>query len=150
MAKSKKPRKSYNPNKILTNSPVMIRYTKEEGDIMKFRIYFHLGRIITDEASTGDYLALKFRINVGKELSKLFEGNEVKTIMDDGINLIEQVKDRRLETGSWKIDLTLQDKLRYVLSIIDDIQDKTTRKEQLPIFIAVEKQLDHSLIDRLP
>lgn len=150
MAKSKKPRKKYNPNKNLCQTPVTVRYSKEEGDRMKYRIYFHLGRLITDDCGAGDYLALEFRIRVGRELAKLFDGNDAIEMMDKGLSLLQTMKENRIITGKWKINDVLQNELRSVLSLVDDIQDQTTRKEQLPIFIAAEKQIEHSLFDNLP
>ena len=150
MAKSKKPRKKYNPNKNLCQTPVTLRYSKEEGDRMKYRVYFHLGRLNTDDCGAGDYLALNFRFKVGLGLIHLFDQPEAKDVILNGIKVLESVKENRIKTGSWRINKEIDDKLRMTCSLIDDVQDMTTRKEQLPVFIKAEKELEHALFDTLP
>jgi len=150
MAKSKKPRKPYNPNKTFTESPVLFRYSKAESDKLKLRYYFHLEHLLTEEACAGDYLSIDFRLKVGLELSKLFEGSEAQAVILDALKVLEQVKLERIVKGTWTITQTTQNELRPALALIDDIHDHTTRAEQAKIYYEVEKNLEHQLYETLP
>jgi len=150
MANSKKPRKRYNPNKLQTYTPSTIRYSKDEGDTMKFRIYYHIQRIGSEEADAGDFLALQFRFRIGLGLVGLFNELEAKEEIEEGLRILDTVKLARESTGSWQVGVKTQDQLRQVCALIDEIQDLTTRREQLPVFIQAQKSLDQSLCDRLP
>lgn len=150
MSQSKKPRRKYNPNKYLTETPTLFRYSKAEGDAMKFRIYYHLGRMIEEDCDAGDYLAIKFRFKIGLGLVGLFNQPEATELLENGLAELERVKEQRVQTGIWKTTIETQNKLREALSLIDDIQDNTTRKEQLPVFIQAEKDIDFTLKETLP
>lgn len=151
MATSKKPRKKRNHNKTLTVTPLTVRYSKNEGNILKFRIYFHLHRIASSDANAGDWLAIKFRLEVGILLSDFFlEKEKIDSLIHDALTLLDKIKERRESNGTWQITTEAEFQLRFVLSIVDDIQDNTTRKEQLPAFISAQKKIDHSLFETLP
>lgn len=147
---SKKPRKKYNPNKNQSDVPINIRYSKAEGDSLKYRIYYHLYRLTTQDCDAGDYLAIEFRLRIGCGLVELFDKGEPNKVIDEGFMLLKQIKQRRLEKGSWTITPNQEDRLRLVLSVIDDLQDATTRAEQLPVFIDAERKIEHQLRIDLP
>lgn len=149
MAKSKTPRKKYNPNKVQCATPIVFRYSKDKGDNLKFRVYFHLHRFVNSDADAGDYLAIKFRLQVGLKLTKYFIENELKLIMEDALAVLEDIKLERVVTDKWVVIEAQEHTIRYALSIVDDMMDKTTRKEQLPIFLETEKQVDHSMYTKL-
>lgn len=150
MAKSTKPRKKYNPNKTTVNTPLTIRYSKQEGDSLKYRIYFHLHRLTTDDCDNGDWLALQFRLKIGVGLAKNFIEDNIAPTINEGLIILEEIKENRIANNTWRITNEQENKLRYLLSIIDDMQDNTTRKEQLPIFIQAQKEIDYNLRLTLP
>jgi len=150
MGKSKKPRKPYNPNKNITESPVLFRYSKAEADKLKLRYYFHLEHLLTEQACAGDYLSLDFRLKVGIGLCKLFEGSEASALIEKALKILEQIKLERIVKGSWTITQQTQKELRPALALIDDIHDQTTRAEQAKIYFEVEKKLEHHLYETLP
>lgn len=149
MAANKKPRKKYSPNKTVCNTPLVFRYSKEAGDGLKIRIYFHLHRFINNEADAGDYLALRFRLRVGLKLTKYFIEEDLKLLMEDALAVLEDIKLERIASGKWVITKPQEHTIRYALSFVDDMMDKSTRKEQLPIFLETEKEVDHSLYGKL-
>ncbi|MCK9234694.1 MAG: hypothetical protein M0R77_00100 [Gammaproteobacteria bacterium] len=150
MAKSKKPRKKHNPNKTTFNRPPLFRYSKEEGEMLKERIYFHLSRFEDRVANAGDYIAIRFRIEVGINLADHFENNEFKLLFHAALDTLTKVLTRRETSGKWAMGDNEIAELKYAISIVDEIQDKTTRVEQLPAFLKANENVDNSLFERLP
>lgn len=150
MALAKRPRKKYNPNKIQCNTPVVFRYTKEEGDALKFRVYFHLHQFQIGEGKAGDFLAIQFRLFVGEKLTKYFDDEALLNNMKEALHILKDIKLERMVSGKWTITEEQEQSIRYSLSLVDDMMDNSTRREQLPIFVSSEKQLDHSLTQTLP
>lgn len=149
MAKSKKPRKKYNPNKVSTETPVLIRYSKAEGEALKIRIFFHLNRLLNEEADSGDWIALRFRIRIGTLLTQYFNESSIVSSLNHALDTMDAIKVRSMEINSWNITKEEDQILRNALVTIDEMLDQTTRKEQLPAFIKADKEVNHSLFDTL-
>ncbi len=151
MANNKKPRKKHNPNKTAFNRPPCFRYSHEEGEELKRRVHMHLDAFAYGKAVAGDYLALRFRINVGLKLSEHFtEAFTLCAVLKEGSDILDKVRVRREKLGRWMMDEAEIITLRTCLFQVEEVQDKTTRVEQMPAFVSANANLEHALFEQLP
>ena len=153
MAKNKKPRKAYNPNKTLYKRPPCFRYTKEEGEELKTRAHMHLDAFAHQKATAGDYLAVRFRVEVGLKLLTHFHYEDAVAswmVLKEGSDILDKVRARRTTLGRWAMGDPEVTHLRTCLFHVEEVQDKTTRVEQMPAFVSVNANLEHSLFEQLP
>lgn len=153
MANNKKPRKAYNPHKTQYKRPPCFRYTKEEGEELKTRVHMHLDCFAHQKATAGDYLALRFRIEVGLKLLTHFQYQDAVAswkVLKEGSDILDKVRERRDNLGRWAMGDPEVTHLRTCLFHVEEVQDKTTRVEQMPAFIEANKALDHALFTTHP
>lgn len=143
MAQTKKPRKKYNPNKTAFNESPLIKIDKSQAEQLKLRVYISLDKFRDKTAHEGDFYALRFRIKCGLGLAMHFN-ESLDHYFNSALALLDKVKERFVKNQQWMMGHPEIDQLKIALDIADQIQDKSTRKEQLPIFEAVYKELTTS------
>ena len=114
---------------------------------MKARIYAHLKNFKLDTATQEDWEAVLFRLKIGIGLGKKFEEDQViSTEMSAGLDILGKCHATFGKEGTWTMGKEDIDTLWTCLNIVDDLQDNTTRKEQLPVFIAAKHDVDNMVI----
>ena len=63
-----------------------------------------------------------------------------------GLDILGKCHEHFVRENSWFLEPEEIDSIRQCLNIVDDLQDKTTRKEQLPVFIAAKHDVDNMVI----
>lgn len=126
---------------VLSKTPILIRHTEEESRRMKALPYLSLasfrGEILTVEKQPHgyDWRTLYFRALSCLELAtKHFNEESAVTVANDALLILISVKDRRLENGLWRMSPYEIDALHTCLLLVDQMQDLTTRKEQLIVW----------------
>lgn len=128
MANNKKPAKKYNPNKLKTNTPLTIRYTEQEALRLKLPPLVSLQEFKSGKAIPAGRKTLEFRLHVGKELcSKHFQQSLIPEL-DKAISIVQAAKDSLTITAE---DCEL---IGPLLVSIDEMQDLTTRRDQLEVY----------------
>ena len=151
MAKNKKPRKAYNPRKVLCDSSPMFRYSKEQADALKLRIYYHLSRAKTGVGNGADYNALMYRLRVGSGLLDHFTNPDAEELVTRAMVIVKPMLEQLEARGVFGFIKPADGELVHqALAVIDDIHDSTTRIEQLPIHDRVYNTQDHTIETRYP
>ncbi len=151
MANNKKPRKRYNPRKVLCDSSPMFRYSKEQADALKLRIYYHHSRANTGIGNGADYNALMYRLRVGNGLVEHFVNPDAEELITRALVIVKPMLEQLEASGVFGFASPKDGELvREALAVIDDIHDATTRIEQLPVHDRVYNSQDHTLETRYP
>ena len=138
---------------LLSKTPILIRHTPAEAHRMKALPYLSLAafrgdEIVGDQKPQGyDWRTLYFRALTCLEIAtKHFNEEVAVTVAKDTIAILDSVKDRRTETGIWRMSPYELDAVHTCLLLVDNMQDNTTRKEQLIVWNIVNpkvKKFDH-------
>ena len=139
MAKSTKPRKPHNPNKMLSKKPILIRYSSSQGYNNKLAPYMDLKAFSEGTGNKVNWCNLFFRLTVSKLSLKLIEHEGVEEVLTKGFDILESLIPELM--SNVQIFLTQEQKevITHCLEISDQIQDNTTSKDQLGIYIHAHK-----------
>ena len=150
MATSKKPRKKYNPHKLATATPVTIRYNNKDALKLQLAPQISLGEFKSGKGHAANWHTIWWRIHFGKQLAHLFDGGEHETYLDQALAIMDDVKDRAQEEPYfWTIEPSDANVVGQVLTLVDEMQESTTRRDQLTASLAVAKideELNTSLV----
>lgn len=128
MAGNKKPTKKINSSKIKTNTPLTIRHSKADDVDLKLPPQLALEQFKNHEAILNDWSTINFRLQVGKILSIHFEETIINKDIDYALKKLQLIKNNFIKLNKLEMDLATVDYFRNILNVIDDMQDKTTRK----------------------
>jgi hypothetical protein len=132
---SKNKRKSAGVRKtLLTNTPVTIRHSEKHARILKLQPYICLETFVTRNSKVYDWNTVCTRLNVGFNLSVNHDLEEAIPVLKDGLETVLKINERFRRTGTWRADDREIAVMRQGLTLTDDIQDITTRREQLEAF----------------
>lgn len=143
MPGNKRPKKKFKNTvcKLKTNSPINIRYDKA-GDLrLKLPPQVSLEQFKNNEGTMAAWTTLYFRIHVGIKLADKFDTNSIMNHFNEAIDLLNNIKKNYVESNTWVFTGDDIDTLRAVLTVIDEMQDNTTRRDQLEAYNAVYKDV---------
>ena len=129
MAGNKKPAKKYNSNKLKTNTPISIRYTEQEANKLKLPPLFSLMEFKTGKGVPAGRKTLEFRLHVGKELCLKHFQQSLVSDLDKAIAIVQGIK-----VDEATIHLVDCEFIGLLLVAIDEMQDMTTRRDQLDVY----------------
>lgn len=128
MAGNKKTVKKINSNKTKTNTPLTIRHSKADDVDLKLPPKLALEQFRKHEAVLNDWTTINFRIQVGKILSIHFEETIINKDIDYALKKLQVIKNNFIKLNKLEMDLATVDYFGNILNVIDEMQDKTTRK----------------------
>jgi hypothetical protein len=139
MAGNKKSsRKSANVRRTLLLSTPLT--TESEAGLLNIKPYLRLEEFIERNGSLQGWRDISFRLSVGLEFADIFFKEEEKEVLMLAVNAICDVKDRWSRTDNkWGISDEEIQYIRQGLEVTDGMQDLTTRKEQMQVYIKVDK-----------
>lgn len=142
MPGNKRPKKKFKNTvcKLKTNSPINIRYDKA-GDLrLKLPPQVSLEQFKNNEGTMAAWTTLYFRIHVGIKLADKFN-DSILVYLNEAIDLLDSIKKNYVEKNTWVFTGEDIDTVRAVLTVIDEMQDNTTRRDQLEAYNAVYKDV---------
>ena len=141
MPGNKKPRKKFANTvcKLKTNSPVNIRYNKT-GDLrLKLPPQISLQQFLTGKSNLAAWDTIYFRVQVGIYLSSHFETDSLGVNLQATVDLLVRIKKHYEEKNIWLMDSLEHAAIKETLVVIDNMQDHTTRRQQLDAYNYVYK-----------
>lgn len=140
MPASKKPRKQYRPKVPagFTQLPATFRYSTENETKLQLIPHAELEKFRRGLADESSWHTLACRLNWGYVMSEDFNEPEAMATMERGLEALRAVQDRHQRLGRWG---TAGDEFAHIgdaLNMTDEMQKRTTRKEQ---HIALSKVL---------
>lgn len=109
-----------------------------------------LARIVESTAGQTEWSDVFFRIHTGLELAKLHIAQDVTSEFSAALTAMEAIELRassealvgtELDAAQWSAGVDEVAALEIALDMTDQIQDATTRKEQLKVYLAVEDMM---------
>lgn len=146
MASNKRPaRKAPGAKKSMhSKTPLTIRYSPSSDAMLKDYPRQSLG-VLSDAGSERAWNDVFFRVNIGVELAKLYIAQDVSAEFRGAIAALLAIELRSASASdqerAWS---ATQDEIASIdaaLDITDQIQDTTTRKEQLTIYLATQAMM---------
>ena len=133
MPVSKKPRKRYRPmtGDGFIKIPAVIRYRQQEETALQLVPHSELDKFRRGLADETTYHTLAFRLNWGYVMAGEFFDALAQEAMARGLDAIRSVRERHERLGKWGTTGPEFEAMGYALNLTDEMQQKTTRKEQL-------------------
>ncbi len=132
MATNKKPKKKYKPKTApgFFQIPSVIRYGSKEELNLQMVPHDELEKLRTGDADEFTFNTLAFRLNWGYVMAgDLFP--DVLDVMESGLAAVRSVRVRNEATQRWGAAGDEFFAIGDALNMTDEMQKKTTRKEQL-------------------
>lgn len=131
MAKNKKPRKVYRPKFEQGAMPVTFRHNTEADTLLKLIPQDELDKLRNGTADEYTVNTLAFRLNIGYVMAgEKFEGGEVRAMLEAALDALRGVKERFKRAGTYGCSQTEFQAIGDGLNLTDEMQEKTTRREQ--------------------
>jgi hypothetical protein len=143
MPGNKRPKKKFKNTvcKLKTNSPINIRYDKA-GDLrLKLPPQISLEQFKNNEGTLAAWTTLYFRIHVGLKLADKFSNESIPIVFNEAIEILNINKNNYAVNKVWNFTGKDIDAIRSVLTTIDELQDNTTRRDQLEAYNSVYKNV---------
>ena len=133
MAGNKRPTKKRNLNhrKVKTNTPVLFRYGKDDDNKLKFPPQISLEEFNSGLGDLSKWKTIYFRVQVGTQLINYFEKDSLDIRIEDGIDCLNDIYYHHQKTNKWEINSNQLSLMKSILCCIDNMQDGTTRNQQL-------------------
>lgn len=126
---------------VQSQSPVLFRFNKNQELKLKLEPHQCLQAFADGVPTTDNWNTLTFRINTGLALAETFFNEEAKDMLTRSVAILIGLQQRFSQEGRWSATEEEIHTLGAALTLTDQIQDQTTRKEQLTVYLKVEKQL---------
>lgn len=137
MAGNRKPRKKYVP-KYANRTPINFKVSAGDDLDLKLIPHSELEKLRTGEADAYTINTLAFRINFGYVMAgEVYDGHDARVVTLAGLDALRCVKARFDRTGKYGASGEEFKRLGDALNITDDMQDGSTRREQLASMKAV-------------
>lgn len=136
---SKNKRKSAGTRKnLLSKSPLTIRQSGEDARLLKLRPFTYLEELRDNRGTSVGWTTLRYRIQVGLMLAERHFKDGPMEVITDAIKTVEDVLERFKLNGLWRAREMEIETIKDALVLTDHMQDHSTRREHLHIFIAVD------------
>ncbi len=120
--------------KLKSHTPITIAIPKHLMDSIKRIPRLSLESFKESRGSSTDWYNLTFRIKIALDLAKRYYTDEASEalvdVFEDCLNLYRNFK----STSKWSITEEQYDSILMGLDAMDQIQDETTRRDQLEVF----------------
>jgi hypothetical protein len=138
MPGNKKPRKAYKPKTPagFMRLPSTIRYSQANETQLQLVPHAELEKFRRGLADEYSWNTLAFRLNWGYVMADDFMEAEARAVMEQGLAAIRSVKARHERLGQWGMAGEEFTQVGDALNLTDQMQQRTTRKEQ---HAAIEK-----------
>jgi hypothetical protein len=138
MPGTKKPRKAYKPRTPagFMRLPSTIRYSQSNETQLQLVPHAELEKFRRGLADEYSWNTLAFRLNWGFVMADDFMEAEARAVMEQGLAAIRSVKARHERLGQWGMAGEEFTQVGDALNLTDQMQQRTTRKEQ---HAAIEK-----------
>jgi hypothetical protein len=138
MPGNKKPRKAYKPKTPagFMRLPSTIRYSQANETQLQLVPHAELEKFRRGLADEYAWNTLAFRLNWGYVMADDFMEAEARAVMEQGLAAIRSVKARHERLGQWGMAGEEFTQVGDALNLTDQMQQRTTRKEQ---HAAIEK-----------
>ncbi len=130
--------------KLLSNTPINIRISKEQQDAIKKPPRISFSRFQTSIADATDWYNIAFRLRVGLSISRQEYTQETTVEINAVFKLWEtiMVKAKQITGPMWHVDRNVLDEIEAGLDAVDTMQDETTRRVQLHAHLEAQKVLN--------
>lgn len=133
MPANKKPRKKYrpkfSPGQIVL--PKNIRYSQSNELMLQLIPHQELERLRDGTADEGTWHTLTMRLDWGLFMAiDHFEDDVAKTAIREGLEALLSIKDRNAKLSKWGASGSEFKAIGLALNLTDEMQSKTTRREQ--------------------
>lgn len=129
-------------NKLKTVTPVLIRHSKTNNDLLKQKPYLHLDCFSNGTAAGINFHSIFYRIAVGFSLCGFFKEDDVVAKLILASSSILKIKERYNETGSWIIQSSEYLDIKEAFKYVDEMQDRCTRHELLDAFLKAKELME--------
>lgn len=133
MAKNKKPAKKYRPKHPQGQVvlPKTIRFGQREENLLMLVPHQELERFREGDADEHTWHTITMRLDWGCFLSiDHFDNIEINDQIRDALDAMVAIKDRHKRLGKWGTSGEEFFKIGEALNLVDEMQRKTTRREQ--------------------
>lgn len=149
MAGNKKPRKERKSagvrKTLLTATPIVIRQSKEENEKIRQRPWNSLCAFKTNKAILDDWVTLLYRLILGRQLTESHFENMGLAELVAGLTAVCDIYERHKTTSVWSLLPIEASIISDAIELVDQMQDKTTRKELLQAFLTADRNMEQHL-----
>lgn len=137
MARNKKPRKAYKP-KLAAPLPMTWKIAPSLSANLKRVPRQELEKMLNGKADASSWHTLTQRVDWGLFLAvDHFNEPEARDAMNAALRALVSIKDRHARLAKWGCSGEEYRDIEYALQTCDDMQDMTTRKEQVESLTAM-------------
>lgn len=125
---------------VKSKTPILFRYTESQATFLKNRPYLRLDQLYTGKGTEEAWADVYFRLNIGVQLAiKHFNSGDADKVLLDALNAHVEIRNRYFRMNKkWGIKEEEMNQIKEAFGLIDQIQDGTSRREQLVVYKYIE------------